>query len=361
MLMDRKGGDQDADVCERSSRGCLFLVLPDHMSVTHATDDKPSLRYYELLRYQPENLALLHARFRVTTAATPDDDRPEDLKDIEVVIAPLGYFWGKEKIDQAPRLKVIASNTTGVPHIDVAYAEQRGIRVISLKEETQFLQSITPTAEMTWALILSLMRRVPWSFQAVCAGEWERRNFGGKAMLSRMVLGIVGLGRLGTMVAGIARSFGMTVRYYDPSVTVDWDWAAKISSLGELVSASDIVTVHIPMEDKNKRLFDAGRFAQFKDGAYFINTSRGEIVDSQDLLAALRSGKLAGAAVDVLDGEFDPMFNRRVREHPLVEYAKTHDKLLITPHIGGSTVDAWRMTERHTIDLTTRALTGMKR
>jgi D-3-phosphoglycerate dehydrogenase len=321
----------------------------------------PILRYYELLRYQPESLALLHSRFKLIAAATPDDDRPEDLKDIEVVIAPLGYFWGKEKIDQAPRLKVIASNTTGVPHIDVEYARKRGIRVVSLKDETTFLQSITPTTEMTWALILGLIRRVPWSFQAVCGGRWERRNFGGTAMLSRLALGIVGLGRLGTMVAGVARSFGMAVHYYDPDVTSDRDWAIKVGSLDELLSRSDIVTVHIPMEPRNTRLFDAARFAKFKDGAYFINTSRGEVVDSQALRDALLSGKLAGAGLDVLDGEFAPEFKNRVKDHPLVDYAKTHDNLLITPHTGGSTIDAWRETELHTIQRALQALAEMTR
>jgi D-3-phosphoglycerate dehydrogenase len=319
-------------------------------------NDLPILRYYELLRYQPESLALLHARFKVMAAATPDDDRPDDLKDVDVLLAPLGFVWGKEKIDQAPRLKVIASNTTGVPHIDVEYARQRGIRVVSLKDETAFLKSITPTAEMTWALMLALIRRVPWSFQAVCSGEWERRNFGGTAMLSRLALGVVGLGRLGTMVAGIARSFGMVVRYYDPDVMSGRDWAVKAGSLDELLSASDIVTVHIPMEPRNRRLFDATRFARFKDGAYFINTSRGEIVDSHALRDALSSGKLAGAGLDVLDGEFEPAFGSRVKNHPLVDYARTHDNLLITPHTGGSTIDAWRETELHTIQLTLHAL-----
>ncbi len=318
--------------------------------------EKPVLRYYDLLRYQPENLAMLQERFQVEAVSSPDEDRPVGLSRIHAVIAPLGYLWGKEKIDLAPALKVIASNTTGVPHIDVDYAVQRGIRVISLKNETDFLESITPTAEMTWALILGIVRRVPWSFLGVCSGEWERRNFGGTRMLSRMALGIVGLGRLGKMVARIARSFGMRVLYYDPFVTVNWEGLRKLESMDELVSQSDIVSVHIPMDPQNAALFDAARFAHFRDGAYFINTSRGEIVNSDALRMALASGKLAGAAVDVLDGEFSPEFKHHVGEHPLVQYAKTHDNLLITPHIGGSTVDAWRLTEQHTIELTLKAL-----
>lgn len=322
---------------------------------------RPVLRYYDLLRYQPENLALLAEHFQVEAVSSPDEDRPADLSRIHVVIAPLGYLWGKEKIDLAPALKVIASNTTGVPHIDVDYAVRRGIRVISLKNETGFLESITPTAEMTWALILGIVRRVPWSFWGVCSGDWERRNFGGRTMLSKMVLGVVGLGRLGKMVARTARSFGMRVLYYDPFVTVDWEGLHKSVSLDDLVSQSDIVTVHIPMEPQNAALFDRARFAHFKDGAYFINTSRGEIVNSDDLRMALVSGKLAGAAIDVLDGEFAPGFKNHVGKHPLVEHAKTHDNLLITPHIGGSTVDAWRLTEQHTIKLTLQALAEMTR
>ena len=320
---------------------------------------KPVLRYYDLLRYQPENLALLKERFQVETVSSPDEDRPQDLSHIHVVIAPLGYFWGKEKIDMAPALKVIASNTTGVPHIDVDYAVRRGIRVISLKNEASFLESITPTAEMTWALILGIVRKVPWSFQEVCSGEWERRNFGGRTMLSRMAIGIVGLGRLGKMVARTARSFGMKVLNYDPFVTMEGEGLHKSVSLDDLVSQSDIVSVHIPMEPQNAALFDRARFARFRDGAYFINTSRGEIVNSEDLRMALVSGKLAGAAVDVLDGEFVPGFKHHVGDHPLVQYARTHDNLLITPHIGGSTVDAWRLTEQHTIQLTLQALAEM--
>ena len=311
--------------------------------------------YYEILRFQPQNLDLLKEYFDVRTLATPDEDRAEVLKNIDVVFAPLGYYLGKEKIDQAPALKVIASNTTGTPHIDVEYAEQKGIKVISLKEQEDFLSHITPTAELTWGLILGVVRRIPWAFQSVRDGQWNRRLFGGKAMLSRMALGIVGLGRLGKMVARQALSFGMTVRFYDRSLSA-YGGVEAAPTLETLVAQSDIVTAHIPFERSNERLFDNRLFSYFKEGAYFINTSRGEIVDSTALLRALESGKLAGAAVDVLDEEFEPGFGGRVKEHPLVAYARAHDHLLITPHIGGSTFDAWRETEEFTIELVLQAL-----
>ena len=113
------------------------------------------------------------------------------------------------------------------------------------------------------------------------------------------------------------------------------------------VIMSDIVTAHIPAEN-NHDFFCKACFESFKDGAYFINTSRGEIVVEEDLVWALESGKLAGAAVDVLRGEFEPGF--RVQDSPLWQYAKEHDNLLITPHIGGSTEDAWEMTQVRIIE-----------
>ena len=318
--------------------------------------DRRRVLYYEMLRFQPESLALLRRHYDLVVLPNPDHDTAAVLGEISVVFAPLGYFWGKEKIDSAPELRVIASNTTGVPHIDTAYAERKGIKVVSLKGETEFLNDITPTAEHTWGLILGVMRRVPWAFQAVSEGRWDRRPFGGKGMLSRMSLGIVGFGRLGKIVARQALGFGMRVRYYDVLPQPVPPGVEPVGSLEELVAESDVVTVHIPLDERNKGLFEDRLFGKFKDGAYFVNTSRGEIVDSSALLTHLASGKLAGAALDVLDGEFERGFAARVAEHPLVAYARTHDNLLLTPHIGGSTIDAWRATEEFTIGLVLRAL-----
>ena len=322
---------------------------------------RPKVLYYSILQFQPSSLKQLHECFELITLPDPDADTAMMLEKAEAVFAPLGYYWGKEKIDQAPRLRAIASNTTGIPHIDAGYAETRGIRVISLAGESDFLTMITPTAELTMGLILGVVRRIPWAFDAVLKGRWNRRPFGGKGMLSRMSLGIVGLGRLGKMAARHAVSFGMLVRYYDPSKEPHMEGLEKSETLEELVAQSDIVTVHIPHEKRNEHLFGERLFQRFKDGAYFINTSRGEIVDSLALLKALESGKLAGAALDVLDGEFEKGFGDRAEKHPLVDYARTHDNLLITPHIGGSTFDAWSETEAHTISKLIKVISGSSR
>uniref|UniRef100_UPI002FDA109D NAD(P)-dependent oxidoreductase n=1 Tax=Dissulfurispira sp. TaxID=2817609 RepID=UPI002FDA109D len=309
--------------------------------------------YFEILNYKKENLDLLYDNFEVIRLNNPSMITPDILKDVSVIFAPLGYFFGEDIFSKSPNLKVVATNTTGVPHIDVDNAVLRGIKVISLKDEKEFLNTITPTAELTIGLIINITRNVIPAIKSVLDGKWSRWEFGGQAMLSRMSIGIVGLGRLGIMVARYATSFGTKVSYYDPFIAHNAEWPYKrVESIEQLVSDVDIVTVHIPMNKENRHLFNKGVFFKFKKGSYFINTARGEVVDSQALIEALEKGIIKGAAVDVLDGEFEPDFSGRILSHPLVKYAQTHDNLIITPHIAGSTEDAWYLTQRHVIEQT---------
>jgi D-3-phosphoglycerate dehydrogenase len=309
------------------------------------------LLYYKMLNFQPANLKLLEDNFEILTLENPTQDKDEILEKVEVAFAPLGFQFNQEKIDKMPNLKVIASNTTGESHIDRAYAESKGIKVFSLKYEQEFLGTITPTAEHTWGLILALIRHTPWAYQSVLAGYWNRRLFGGKAMLSKMTLGIVGLGRLGRLVADYAKSFKMPqVMFFDPNVPADVaPDIKKMPDLETLVAASDIVSVHIPAEKETHKIFNRELFQKFKPGSFFINTSRGELVDEEALVESLASGHLAGAALDVFDGEYQLDCEKIWQEHPLLKYAKEHDNLLITPHIGGSTLDAWLLTEERVI------------
>jgi D-3-phosphoglycerate dehydrogenase len=141
----------------------------------------------------------------------------------------------------------------------------------------------------------------------------------------------------------------MRVRYFDPYVDMGHVGVDRVATLEELVSVSDIVTVHVPHEPETENLFNGPIFNCFQNGSYFVNTSRGELVDHGALLHALQSGKLAGAALDVIEGEFGPDFQDHVLEQPLIQYARTHSNLIITPHIGGSTTDAWGLTQEFTI------------
>ncbi|PIQ91708.1 MAG: hydroxyacid dehydrogenase [Parcubacteria group bacterium CG11_big_fil_rev_8_21_14_0_20_39_22] len=315
--------------------------------------------YYKILKFEQVALEKLRENFEVLELRDPSEDDISDIKEVEAVFAPLGFYCGKEKIDKMPLLKVIASNTTGDPHIDVQYAESLGIKVITLKSEKDFLSTITPTAEHTWGLIIALIRNIIPAHMSVMGGVWDRKLFGGKSMLSKMSIGIIGLGRLGSMVSQFAEAFKMPlINYYDPYVTSQNHRLSKCSSLKELVSKSDIVTLHTPSNDETKNLINSEIFNSFRPGSFFINTARAEIVDNDALLVVLKDKRLAGAAIDVFPGEFDINFSDYFKDDPLLQYAKTSNNLIITPHIGGSTLDAWRETQIFTIDKVISYLNG---
>ena len=316
---------------------------------------KPRLIYYPILSWRPENMAVVHDAFEVIERETPDAVEADLLADVEASCAPLGFRFDAARMNRAQKLKAILTNTTGVPHIDMDAAAARGLRVFSLKDEQAFLDTITPTAEHTWGLLLALMRRVPWCFEDVKAGRWNRFDWGAPHMLSRRSLGVIGYGRLGRRVARYGDAFDMPVRFYDPFQTGDGT-AEKVDSLNDLVGLSDIVSLHVPAGPDTLGLIGADVIAAFRPGSLFVNTARAELVDEAALLAALEAGHIAGYAADVLDGEFDPAF--RAAEHPLVRFAQTHDRVLLTPHIGGSTVDAWTETQRRVIDMAVAFFAG---
>ena len=176
------------------------------------------------------------------------------------------------------------------------------------------------------------------------AGQWQRQPWGAPKMLSRMSLGIVGLGRIGTKVSRIAEAMGMTVNYYDPYQVGGCDDCIS------LARQSDILTIHAPANTQTTQLVSADVLAALPRGALVINTARGELLDEQALLSLLQSGHLGGAALDTLQGEYQPDFSPELNQHALISYAKQHTNLLLTPHIAGSTVDAWTETERFVID-----------
>lgn len=313
------------------------------------SSQKPKAIYYKILQYQASNLAKLENNFDLITLDTPSADSSDILAEADLCFAPLGYFVDEEKMAKCPKLRVIATNTTGVPHIDMDEASKRDIYVASLKDEQDFLATITPTAEHAWGLLLGVLRNVRASSSSVLDGVWNRRPFYAQSMLSRMSIGIIGYGRLGSIVSRYAQAFGMTVACYDPYVHVTDQNVRQCDSLEELVQGVDVISLHAPALAETHHLLNAGIISKFKHGCLFINSARGELVDENALCAAIKSGQIAGCGVDVLDGEFDPSFI--TEKHPLVQLAKQNDNVLITPHVGGSTLDAWSETEGRVIDM----------
>lgn len=262
------------------------------------------------------------------------------LADVEVLIVRLGHQIDCEILDAAPRLKAIVSATTGLDHIDLDCAAQKGIAVLSLRGETEFLRSIPATAEHTWALLLALVRHIPQAFASVLDGEWDRDRFKGHD-LSGKRLGILGLGRIGEKIARYGLAFGMDVAAYDPFRR---DWLPDVSrqsGMEALFKRSEILSIHVPLNDSTVNLVDARLLSLLPAGALLVNTSRGQIVNETALLDALSRGHLGGAALDVIWHE------RRgaLDASPLVRYARTHDNLLITPHIAGATYESMAATE----------------
>jgi len=293
---------------------------------------------------------LIERLFEVAVLPDPRSDTADLLDATEVLFAPLGFPVTGARMDRCPHLRAIVSNTTGVPHIDMRAAAERGIAVCALHDEQQFLDTITPTAEHTLGLILAAWRRIPTAHAAAADGKWDRRPWGAPRMLSRMRLGLVGFGRLGRKVARIAEAMDMDVAYFDPLVS------GGMNSIIELARRSDILSLHAPANDSTRGLVSRKVMEALPHGAMVINTARGELLDLDALLDLLESGHLRAAALDTIDGEYDPDFSAGFAASRLANYARAHDNLVLTPHIGGSTIDAWSETERFVIEKAARTL-----
>ena len=235
----------------------------------------------------------------------------------------------------APQLGVISTATTGSDHIERAELDRRGIPVRTLREDPELLLGLTPAAELTWSLLMALARRLVPAVQHVRKGGWDREEFPG-VMLRGKTLGLLGCGRIGQWMARYAKAFDMRVVGHDPFLA-QWPDDIERVEREEVCAQADFVSVHVHLSDATRGLMGAKMFGLMRPTAYFLNTSRGAVADEAALLDALQQGRIAGAGVDVLDGEPD------VTDHPLRLYAETHDNLLITPHCGGFSPDAVRI------------------
>jgi D-3-phosphoglycerate dehydrogenase / 2-oxoglutarate reductase len=240
------------------------------------------------------------------------------VKDIDqrVLVCSLDRRYAREECE---KYDLIASCTTGLDHID--HGE---VPIISLQGETEYLRGVYATAEHTMALILALARKIPAAFDHVKQGGWDRERYQGMELDGKQ-LGIIGYGRVGKQVAYMAGTLVDRVSSCD----LGWGWP----TLKEILSESDIISVHVPLNDETKGMFGLAEFAMMKPGALFVNTSRGAVVDEYALLLALESKHLGGAALDVMADE--PFVNKDI-----LEYARTHDNLLLTPHLGGNTLES---------------------
>lgn len=303
-------------------------------------------RHYRILNLEPEGYsqeacALLQRIGEVTDGPLDRRQLLERISAFNILIVRLQHLIDDEVFQAGKDLQIVVSGTTGLDHIDLEAAQARNIAVLSLKGERAFLRTISATAEHTWALLLSLMRRIPEACQSVRAGQWDRDALKGRDLAGKR-LGIVGLGRLGERVARYGAAFDMHVAAYDPYAAIWPPSVARKQSLTDLFSESDVVTIHVDLNPGTLNLIGRTELSNLPEGAILINTSRGQVLDEYALLEALIEGRLAGAALDVLVGERNV---EKRQESRLIDYAAKHPNLLITPHIGGATHEAMNKTE----------------
>jgi phosphoglycerate dehydrogenase-like enzyme len=239
----------------------------------------------------------------------------------------------RELLEQLPNLKLIASTGSRNASIDLAAANQRGITVCNTG------YSPHGAIEMTWALILAMLRNVPAEFASVQRGQWQT-SIGGD--LQGKTIGLVGLGNIGARIAQIAHAFGMNVLAWSQNLTLESaeKQGARLVSKEELFSAADIVTVHLVLSPRTRGIVGAAEFGVMKPTAYFVNTSRGPLVEENALIQALESRAIAGAALDVY--EIEPL----PASHPY----RSLERLLVTPHIGFVTEETYKIFYRDTVE-----------
>ncbi len=257
----------------------------------------------------------------------PPEELKEIIKDYEGLIVRSGTRVTAEIIAEADRLKVIGRAGVGLDNVDLAAATKKGIVAMNTPAG-----NTTSTAEHTMSLILALSRNIPQACASLKAGRWERSKFSGVELHGKTI-GIIGLGRIGSTVAAMAKAFGMSVLAVDPylSLEVAAQKGVEMVDLPELLRRSDYITVHIPKSSETRHLISDKEFAVMKPGVRVINCARGGIIDEQALVRALEEGRIAGCALDVFEQEPPPP------DSPLLT---RFDNCIVTPHLGASTSEA---------------------
>lgn len=228
--------------------------------------------------------------------------------------------------EAAPELKVVGRAGVGVDNIDIEAASRAGVAVYNAPGGNTIA-----AAELTMALMLSVVRRVTAADRSVRAGRWDRASFRGVELLGR-TLGLIGAGRIGGEVARRCEAFGMTVMAYDPYIDESraQQLGIRLATADEVIEEADVISLHVPLNDETRHLIDREAFERMKKRVFVINASRGGVIVEADLADALEEGLIAGAALDVYEDE------------PLSPDSPLRDapNLVLTPHLGASTKEA---------------------
>ncbi len=270
---------------------------------------------------------LKNAGFEVLYEEYPDEGRLIELAgDVDAIVVRSKPKVTRKVIENAPKLKVIGRAGVGLDNIDLEAAKERGIKVVNSPGA-----SSRSVAELVLAMMFNVARKVAFADRKMREGVWAKKQCLG-IELDGKTLGIVGFGRIGYQIAKIARALGMNVLLYDPYPNEERakEVGGKFVDLETLLKESDVVTLHVPLIDATYHLINEERLKLMKPTAILINAARGAVVDNNAIVKALREGWIAGAGLDVFEEEPLPA------DHPLTKL----DNVVLTPHIGASTVEA---------------------
>jgi D-3-phosphoglycerate dehydrogenase / 2-oxoglutarate reductase len=274
---------------------------------------------------------------------TPDPTEKEVLKKMSGVNAIFTnpnkskVYLGDKVISSSENLKVICTASTGRVHIDLQAAKNFNVKVLSLTKEYETIKKISSTADLAFTLMMASLRNLPEAIDSVRKGGWDYEKFIGK-QLNQLNVGVIGYGRLGKIFSSYCHNFGAMVSVYDPHKTIKDINIKQVNSIEELVSQSDIISLHVHVTSETKRMFGRELLRLAKHDVTIVNTSRGEIVDEDSIVEFLKNNKRARYCTDVLSGEITSK-----RESPILLYfieGGGYYQVIITPHIGGMTKDA---------------------
>jgi D-3-phosphoglycerate dehydrogenase len=271
----------------------------------------------------PAGVDLLRERFDVDVDS--DSVLEEIIERYDAIVVRSATKLTAELIERATNLKVIGRAGVGVDNVDVEAATRRGIVVANAPEST-----VVSAAEHTIGLLVALARNIPQAHAALKQGRWERKAYGGIELAGK-TLGVLGFGRIGQQVARRAAGLGMRVVAFDPFVAAERFrelGVERVAAPDEVYGAAQFLTLHQPLTPETRGSVGAAAFARMQDGVRLINAARGELIDEDALVAALRSGKVAGAALDV--------YSQEPYDGPLLEF----DNVVTTPHLAASTGEA---------------------
>jgi D-3-phosphoglycerate dehydrogenase len=252
-------------------------------------------------------------------------------------------FLGYKNLKKC-KLKAICTASTGTTHIDKDFLIKKNIKLISIAKERKILKKLTSTSELAFGLTLDAIRSISASSVSVKKNNWNYEPYIGRMMSNLKVL-VIGYGRLGKIYSKYALAFGCEVYVYDPYVKIKSSKINIVKNLEKMIAMADIVTLHIHAEKFNYNFLNHRIFKLMKKEVIIINTSRGEIVNEIALLNFLKKNLKAKYFADVLNDEIN------YKKNKLIKYSKTSDQVVITPHIGGMTVEGQNIAYNHALNL----------